>query len=105
MANIDLSNLSVAELQALKGNIDDFITDRKQSELLALRQEIDEKVERSGFTLDEVLQARSNPKKRVVQPKYRNPANPEQTWSGRGRKPVWVDELINAGGNLNDHMI
>lgn len=32
-----------------------------------------------------------------VAPKYRNPANAEQTWTGRGKAPIWVQELRNAG--------
>lgn len=32
-----------------------------------------------------------------VAPKYRNPANAEQTWTGRGRMPLWVQELDKAG--------
>lgn len=28
-----------------------------------------------------------------VAPKYRNPANSEQTWTGRGRSPLWVRDL------------
>lgn len=36
-------------------------------------------------------------KRAKVAPKYRNPANAEQTWTGRGRAPLWVQELKNAG--------
>jgi len=32
-----------------------------------------------------------------VAPKYRNPANPEQTWTGRGVSPTCVQELKTAG--------
>ena len=32
-----------------------------------------------------------------VPAKYRNPANPEQTWTGRGVSPAWVQELKLAG--------
>ncbi len=32
-----------------------------------------------------------------VAPKYRNPANAEQTWTGRGVSPTWVQELKTAG--------
>jgi DNA-binding protein H-NS len=32
-----------------------------------------------------------------VAPKYRNPANPEQTWTGRGVSPTWVQDLKAAG--------
>jgi DNA-binding protein H-NS len=104
VSNVDLSNLSVSELRALKGSIDSFIDDRRQSELLDLCQKIDDLVDASGFTLEEVLQART-PKKRVVLPKYRNPGDSEQTWSGRGRKPGWVVELISSGGDLNACLI
>ena len=32
-----------------------------------------------------------------VAPKYSNPANAEQTWTGRGIAPLWAKELKNAG--------
>jgi len=32
-----------------------------------------------------------------VAPKYRNPTNAEQTWTGRGKAPLWVQALKNAG--------
>ena len=32
-----------------------------------------------------------------VAPKYRDPANPAQTWTGRGRTPAWVQALQAAG--------
>ena len=34
---------------------------------------------------------------RKVAPKYRDPANPAQTWTGRGRMPQWVQALHTAG--------
>ncbi len=34
--------------------------------------------------------------------KYRNPENPEQTWSGRGRRPQWVHEATANGRALAD---
>lgn len=32
-----------------------------------------------------------------VAPKYRNPAKPEETWTGRGKSPLWVQALKTAG--------
>jgi len=32
-----------------------------------------------------------------VAPKYRNPANPSETWAGRGRAPAWAQALKDAG--------
>jgi DNA-binding protein H-NS len=39
-----------------------------------------------------------------VAPKYRNPANSEQTWTGRGRMPLWVADL-HAQGALDSALI
>ncbi len=30
-------------------------------------------------------------------PRYRNPENACETWSGRGRPPAWFDRAIHAG--------
>ena len=104
MSNVDISNLSVAELEKLKGSIDSAIANRRDGELLSLRQAIDDMIEAAGFTLDEVLQVRTA-KKRAVKAKYSNPNNPSETWSGRGRKPIWVQEWIADGNDLNDCLI
>ena len=37
-------------------------------------------------------------------PKYRNPANPEQTWTGRGVSPAWV-QALKAAGTLDAALI
>ena len=37
-----------------------------------------------------------------VAPKYRNPKDPSQTWTGRGRRPTWI---VEAGGNIERFLI
>jgi DNA-binding protein H-NS len=39
-----------------------------------------------------------------VAPKYRNPANPDQTWTGRGVSPSWV-QALKAAGTLDSALI
>ncbi len=39
-----------------------------------------------------------------VAPKYRNPANAEQTWTGRGVSPAWV-QALKAAGTLDAALI
>lgn len=45
------------------------------------------------------------PRTARVAPKYRNPSNPEQTWTGRGNKPHWVRDFEKGGGSLDDARI
>lgn len=40
-----------------------------------------------------------------VAPKYRNPLNTSQIWSGRGMKPRWLVEQISQGRTLDDFLI
>ncbi|MGR3466501.1 MAG: H-NS histone family protein [Shimia sp.] len=35
-------------------------------------------------------------------PKFRNPSDPSQTWTGRGRQPNWVKEAISSGKSMDD---
>ena len=42
--------------------------------------------------------------RKISQPavRYRHPTNENQTWTGRGRKPAWVQEWLDAGGTLEE---
>ncbi|MGL3107834.1 H-NS histone family protein [Bradyrhizobium sp. BR 1432] len=38
-------------------------------------------------------------------PKYRNPKDPSETWSGRGKQPRWLKAQLRAGKKLTDLLI
>jgi len=40
-----------------------------------------------------------------VLPKYQNPKNPTQKWSGRGKQPDWVRAQLKAGKKLEHFRI
>jgi DNA-binding protein H-NS len=42
---------------------------------------------------------------RKVAPKYRNPANARETWSGRGKQPRWLAEQVKKGKKPEDFLI
>ena len=35
-------------------------------------------------------------------PKYQNPDDPSQTWSGRGKTPLWINRMLGAGKSMDD---
>ncbi|MGE4239679.1 H-NS family nucleoid-associated regulatory protein [Ramlibacter sp.] len=48
--------------------------------------------------------ARTHPSAKPAAPRYKGPDG--QLWSGgRGRKPQWVRDLLDAGGDLEKHRI
>ena len=40
-----------------------------------------------------------------VAPKYRNPANPVETWAGRGQQPRWLAAETSKGRQLEEFLI
>src|SRR3569623_810953 len=65
-----------------------------------------------GYTIEELFggakKGRGKAKvkaKRVVKPKYSNPANADETWSGRGKRPRWVAAALAAGKKEKDLLI
>lgn len=103
MQDVYLDNLSVEELNRLRLSIDSTLVNKRQSELLALRQQVEDLVDNSPFSLEEILEAK--PARKPVLPKYRNPNDPGQTWTGRGRRPRWVEDCMANGMDLADLLI
>jgi DNA-binding protein H-NS len=50
------------------------------------------------------VQQTSKTPKRVF-PKFRNPEQPSETWTGRGKKPRWLTEQLKSGKQLDDFRI
>jgi DNA-binding protein H-NS len=84
-----LEKMSYTELSALRGQVDRLLVEKQNTERVALRQKLADMAKEHGLTLEEVL-GKGRKGKGSVAPKYRDPKNPENTWSGRGRMPLWM---------------
>ncbi|MGX9356717.1 H-NS histone family protein [Roseobacteraceae bacterium S113] len=96
---MDLDALSLDELKKLRKDVEKAITSfeaRKKREALAA---LESKAAELGFSLSELTGAA---KKSVAAPKYRNPADSSQTWSGRGRQPEWYKAALAGGASQDD---
>ena len=40
-----------------------------------------------------------------VSPKFRNPTEPSETWTGRGKKPRWLTAQLKTGKRIDDFRI
>jgi DNA-binding protein H-NS len=41
----------------------------------------------------------------LVHAKYRNPAEPSETWAGRGKRPRWLSAQLKSGKQIDDFRI
>ena len=122
--SIDLSGLSAKELGALIKNA------KKQQTIVAkrpaiskVRAQLTKLAKAQGYSVEELFggaapaargraagKATKAPAKAVrklgkVAPKYRNPANPKETWTGRGKQPRWLAALTTKGKKVEEFLI
>lgn len=75
--------------------------DAKNAERANVLASIKATVKEYEFTASELgLKAGKGGKRAATEPKYVNPANANETWSGRGRKPGWIVTFLENGGDL-----
>lgn len=100
--NIDLNSLSLKDLKDLQSQVAKHIAtfeDRRRKEAIA---EIEEIARAKGFSLAELTGSAVTRKRSPAVAKYANPADSNDTWSGRGRKPRWFAEALAAGKQPDD---
>ena len=101
--SVDLSKLSIEELEALARDIETEITTRRQAERERVLEQMRELAASIGTTPEELFRRTGKlVEKVVVAAKYRNPGDSSQTWSGRGKRPQWVVDALAAGKTLDD---
>lgn len=101
--SIDISTLSAAELEKLRESIDGTIAARRAQERQRVIDQIRGILAENDMSWDDLPRSRvggSSTRGSKVPPKYRDPKNPATTWSGRGRKPKWVEAHLAAGGSM-----
>jgi DNA-binding protein H-NS len=117
---MDLSNYSLPELRRLAAKVETEIRRRSDTTRRNLLKRVQKMAAEEGLTLDDLLETpaatpetkaapkgtgrRAGAKKTKAAPvvKYRNPANPEQGWSGHGRRPQWVLDWLAQGKAMDE---
>ncbi|WP_347311692.1 H-NS histone family protein [Defluviimonas sp. SAOS-178_SWC] len=98
----DLDALTLKELKTLQSQVAKKIEgyeERKKREALTA---LEEQAKTLGYSLTELVGASAARKRKPAQPKYANPANKSETWTGRGRKPRWVEAALKSGKTMED---
>ncbi|TDK42276.1 H-NS family nucleoid-associated regulatory protein [Antarcticimicrobium luteum] len=102
---LDLTSMTRKELLQLQKDVEKALKDAEQRERREALKAAEKAAAEFGFSLSELstdAAARGATKKPKTPPKYRNPDNHEQTWSGRGRKPQWVHDALSRGADITD---
>lgn len=118
--SIDIDALSAKELTALINQAKKRKTTLvKRKPITQVRKRLMQIAKTEGYTVAELFGGAaatstttraSAPRKTrkttgKVAPKYRNPANAAETWTGRGRQPRWLSAYTDAGRNRDEFLI
>ena len=109
----DLSDLNLNELQELSKKIRVEISTQQTGHLLDALAEIEVVVAKHGLKMSDIFEYQQSRQlkpnkaaKRNLKPAthhFINPSDQTQSWSGRGRKPGWFDEAIQACKSRSEH--
>jgi DNA-binding protein H-NS len=105
---VDIKSLNHNQLNDLINKAQLRQTELRKEKVVKIREKVHALIKAEGYTFDDIFGARPAKAKRttgVVKPKFQNPANPEQTWSGRGKRPRWFNEALKAGKKDKDLLI
>lgn len=100
-----LETLSVSELVKLDGVLKERIRQKQKAEQKTLEEQIKGLAKKHGLILETVIWQEKNgrPKrKKHYAPKFQNPENSMQTWTGQGKRPNWLKEQLAKGRALEE---
>ena len=99
-----LEKLSYAELARMERQIERLKIEKHNAERNEVRQKIIDTAKQHGFEISELF-GKGRKEKATVAPKYRDPKNPENTWTGRGRMPRWMAAATKSGKASKDDFL
>lgn len=110
---VDLKGKSRKALEKLAADVQKAIQQLAEGEKKQARAAAEKAAKAHGFSLEELAGSAPAPAKKAaakkpvkkVAPKYRNPDDASQTWTGRGRRPLWVVAAEKSGKTLEDLLI
>ena len=102
MASIDIERLDIEQLTELLAKAQTEITSREKGNRTELRAELERRVAADGYKMADIFPelgaGAASGARRKRPAKYRNPQNPDTTWSGLGRTPKWVQAILDERG-------
>jgi DNA-binding protein H-NS len=100
MESSTLRSMSTDELWNLHEQVALTLADK----IAAKKAKLDERLRKIGHVGNVVRLEQRRPYPKVF-PKYQNPQNPAETWSGRGKQPRWLVAQLRSGKKLDNFLI
>jgi DNA-binding protein H-NS len=108
--SLDLAALSIDDLSNLYEAVRLALAQKIEEEKRKLEEQLSKLSASQGANKTGPGGRRKGPRRTrrpypPVRPKFRNPADPSETWTGRGKQPRWLVSQLKAGREAEDFLI
>jgi len=103
MKELNFDSMSIDELWMLQNKIAEMLAARIADEKSILEKRLKQLTQRF-----QIVRPQGQPGRRTYPralPKYRNPDQHSETWSGRGKQPRWLIRQLRSGKRIEDFLI
>jgi DNA-binding protein H-NS len=99
----ELKSMSAEELWSLH----ELVASMLARKIAAEKAQLDRRLHQLGLGPSVPTKKISHARRPYPQvfPKFRNPAQPGETWAGRGKQPRWLTAQLESGKQLDDFRI
>jgi DNA-binding protein H-NS len=93
---VKLEAMSTTKLEKLRAEVEALIA----AKIAERRQHLEIELSKLAKVFGERTSRKAKATGRSAAAKYRNPENVTEIWSGRGRRPLWLEAQLKAGKEL-----
>jgi len=97
MADFNFEAMSLKELRQLQKELAKAISTYEDRHKAEARAKLEVIAREMGYSFADMIGVEVKTTRAPAVAKYRHPENAALTWSGRGRKPQWFADHVNAG--------
>jgi DNA-binding protein H-NS len=103
MKRSDVELLSTEELWVLHRKV----TTTLKARIIAEKKVLEDRLSQlnARFRVEQTSKTQERRSYPTVFPKFRNPEQPSETWTGRGNKPRWLTAQLKSGKQIDDFRI
>lgn len=105
--NAELQKMMNDELEALISRATAILDERKDKmeKLKKVDAEIKAILTEAGLSLDDLRLSKPTPVRQAAAIKYRDKEDASLTWTGRGKRPLWLQARLAGGAQLESFLV
>lgn len=110
-----LRELPIESLEELVTRATELLAQRREEKRTAFVAEVAERAKHLGIPLDQLIaelsgknqgtEGRVRRASHAAPIKYRDPHNPADSWSGRGKQPNWLRQKLSEGRQIDEFLV